>query len=132
MIKIKKTVYDSPEASDGRRVLVMTLWPRGIARGKVDVWMKELGAPMSLVRDWKAGRIAWEDLAQGYLSSLKGKEGLLRELARVSRTGDITLLCTDRDPSRCHRSLLKAAIEEQGGGGKVHPDAGRRKHKSSS
>ncbi|MDG7006585.1 MAG: DUF488 family protein, partial [Nitrososphaerota archaeon] len=41
----------------------------------------------------------------------RGKESLLRELARQSKAGTITLLCTDKDPRRCHRSLLKAAVE---------------------
>ncbi|MDG6900310.1 MAG: DUF488 family protein, partial [Nitrososphaerota archaeon] len=40
-----------------------------------------------------------------------GKEALLRGLASESRKGTITLLCTERDPATCHRSLLKDAIE---------------------
>ena len=43
MIKTAKTVYDKPESSDGKRILVMRLWPRGVAKDKVDVWLKELG-----------------------------------------------------------------------------------------
>ena len=43
MIKTAKTVYDKPESSDGKRILVMRLWPRGVAKDKVVVWLKELG-----------------------------------------------------------------------------------------
>ncbi|MGH9920029.1 MAG: DUF488 family protein, N3 subclade, partial [Nitrososphaerales archaeon] len=35
MIKIEKSVYDKPEPSDGKRILVMKLWPRGISKDKV-------------------------------------------------------------------------------------------------
>lgn len=113
MIKIEKRVYDKPEPSDGKRVLVMRMWPRGVSRDKVDAWMKDLGTEKDLIRRWKAGEVSWEGFAKEYRRSLEGKEPLLRELAEESRTGTVTLLCTEKDPSRCHRSLLKAAIEEQ-------------------
>ena len=111
MIKTGKTVYDPPEPSDGKRVLVMTLWPRGISKKKVDVWMKELGTPRELMKKWKAGEISWAELARGYRRSLRGKEPLLRELSEESKTGTVTLLCVEKDQTRCHRSILKDAIE---------------------
>lgn len=114
MIRIEKTVYDKPEASDGKRVLVMTIWPRGVSKEKVDVWMKELGTPKELIADWKAGKISWSKFAAGYRRSLKGKEQLLRALAEESKKKTITLLCTDKDATRCHRSLLKETIERLG------------------
>jgi uncharacterized protein YeaO (DUF488 family) len=111
LIKIQKSVYDPPEPSDGRRVLVMTLWPRGVSKAKVDEWLKDLGTPRDLIRRWKSGKVAWGEFASGYRESLRGKESLLRLLAEESERGTVTLLCTEKDPSRCHRSLLKAAIE---------------------
>jgi len=41
MIKAKR-VYDPPEPGDGVRVLVDRLWPRGVRREAVDVWMREV------------------------------------------------------------------------------------------
>ena len=113
MIKIEKSVYDKPEPSDGKRILVMKFWPRGISKDKVDLWMKDLGTDKELIKKWKKGKVPWDKFAAEYRKSLKGKEELLRNLAEESKAGTITLLCTDRDPNRCHRSLLKAAIEEQ-------------------
>ena len=112
MIKISKTVYDPPDTSDGKRVLVMTLWPRGVSKGKVDVWMKELGTPRELIKKWKSGKVGWAEFTRGYRKSLEGKDQLLKNLAEESRYTTITLLCTEKDPSQCHRSLLKQAIEE--------------------
>jgi uncharacterized protein YeaO (DUF488 family) len=111
MIRIEKSVYSPPDRSDGKRILVMTLWPRGVSKDKVDLWMKELGTPRELIKRYKAGEIRWSEYAVEYRKSLKGKEGLLKSLAAESRKGTITLLCTEKDPSTCHRSLLKAAIE---------------------
>ena len=112
MIKVEKSVYTPKDPSDGRRILVMTLWPRGVSKDKVDVWLKELGTPRDLIRRYKAGGVPWDRFAVEYRESLKGKEGTLRSLAAESKRGTITLLCTEKDPASCHRSILKEAIEE--------------------
>jgi uncharacterized protein YeaO (DUF488 family) len=111
MIRIDKTVYDKPEPSDGERILVMRLWPRGVSKEKVDRWLKELGTDVDLIHDYKQGKVTWAEFSRRYLKSLKGKEPLLRELAAKSKSRTITLLCTDKDATRCHRSLLKAEME---------------------
>jgi uncharacterized protein YeaO (DUF488 family) len=111
MIKIEKSIYAPKEPSDGRRILVMTLWPRGISKDKVDVWKKELGTPRDLIKRYKGGKVKWGDFALEYKKSLRGKEHLLRGLAEESKSQTITLLCAEKDPSECHRSPLKQAIE---------------------
>ena len=111
MIRIEKSVYSPPEKSDGKRILVMTLWPRGVSKDKVDVWMKELGTPRDLINRYKSGKMTWRAYAAEYKKSLKGKEHLLMSLADEAREGTITLLCIEKDPGACHRSLLKEAIE---------------------
>ncbi|HZW85575.1 MAG TPA: DUF488 family protein [Nitrososphaerales archaeon] len=114
MIKTK-SVYDPAEKSDGKRVLVMTLWPRGVKKEKVDLWLKELGTPRELIRKRKSGKIAWPAFAREYQKSLAGKEELLVALATESKETTLTLLCTEKDESQCHRSLLKAIIERRSG-----------------
>ena len=113
MIKIEKSIYDMPEPTDGRRILVMTLWPRGISKSKVAVWMKELGSPRDLIARWKKGEVGREEYGRVYVASLKGKEGLLDILAAEAKESTLTLLCACRDPNLCHRSLLKKAIEKR-------------------
>jgi len=112
MIRTEKNIYDEPESSDGKRVLVMRLWPRGISKDRVDVWMKDLGTDLELIREWKAGKLTWDELSKAYNASLKGKDDILKELARESRKGTITLLCGCRNEMRCHRVLLKRAIQK--------------------
>jgi uncharacterized protein YeaO (DUF488 family) len=111
LIKVEKSVYSPPERSDGRRILVMTLWPRGVSKDKVDVWRKELGTPRELIKRYKGGRVSWEEFRSEYRKSLEGKEDVLRALANESKKKTITLLCTEKDPATCHRSILKDAIE---------------------
>ena len=66
MIKISKTVYDAPEASDGERLLVMRLWPRGVSKEKLKIaaWEKELGTEPELIKKWKGGMITWAAFAK--------------------------------------------------------------------
>ena len=113
MIRIEKSVYAPKEPSDGKRILVMTLWPRGVSKDKVDVWMNELGTPRDLIKRYKAGKVSREAFVAEYRRSLRGEEVALSALAQESKRGTITLLCTEKDPSSCHRSVLKAAIEAQ-------------------
>ena len=48
-----RRVYDPPEASDGQRVLVDRLWPRGLSkeRAHLDEWCKDV-APSTGLRQW--------------------------------------------------------------------------------
>ena len=48
-----KRVYVTPEPSDGLRVLVERLWPRGLSkeRARVDLWLKDI-APSQELRTW--------------------------------------------------------------------------------
>jgi len=111
-IEIEKTVYDKKEASDGKRILVMRFWPRGISKDKVDVWIKELGTDKELIKKWKTGKISWNNFSAEYEKGLKGKEYLLKDLAKQAKEGTITLLCSCKDMNHCHRYLLKIAIAE--------------------
>lgn len=111
VIRIEKSVYSQPDKPDGKRTLVMTFWPRGVSKDRVDVWMKELGTPKELIKRWKAGKVTRAEFTSEYKRSLKGKEALLRTLAQESKKKTITLLCTEKDPATCHRSILKEEIE---------------------
>ncbi len=112
MIKTAKTVYDPEEKSDGKRILVMRLWPRNVRKEKIDLWLKELGTEKETIKEWKEGKISWTDFRKKYLDSLKGKEEQLKSLASEAKKKPITLLCNCKDEEHCHRTLLKKAIEK--------------------
>jgi uncharacterized protein YeaO (DUF488 family) len=100
-------VYDPPSPDDGYRLLVMRLWPRGVKKESVDGWERELGPSLELLRAYRSGAIGWEAFAERYRTEMAEKPDLLAELSRRARRGTVTLLCTEEDDSRCHRSLLK-------------------------
>lgn len=112
MIKTNKTVYDPVEKSDGKRILVMHSWPRGISKSKIDAWVKELGTDADLIHRWKEGKVSWQEFSKEYRASLKGKGDLLKKLASLAKRGTVTLLCSCKDEKHCHRHLLKKSIDK--------------------
>jgi uncharacterized protein YeaO (DUF488 family) len=90
----------------------MTLWPRGVSKDKVDLWLKELGTDRDLIKRWKSGKVTWSEFKKEYRRGLSSKRDLLQELADRSKKADITLLCTDKDAAHCHRTILAEEIEK--------------------
>lgn len=114
LIHIEKTVYDRKDKSDGTRILVMSLWPRGVKKTTIDSWMKELGTEKDLIRQWKGGKLSLAKFEKRYTSSLVTDEArmeIVQEIAHQVRSGrTITLLCSCKDALKCHRSFLKKVI----------------------
>ena len=107
-----KRVYDPPAASDGARVLVMRLWPRGIRKDRVDLWLKELGPVVPLLRAYRGGKLGWAEYQRRYLAGLERPEAqaAVAEVRQLARKSTVTLLCGCPDEARCHRSLLRAYL----------------------
>ena len=107
-----KRVAEAAAAEDGTRVLVMRLWPRGVKKTAADHWLKGLGTPLDLIRQWKAGTISWKVLEKAYLGHLRTAEARadLATLAALAHRGPVTLLCTCPDEARCHRGILKRHV----------------------
>lgn len=111
MVKAKR-VYDESSPGDGLRVLTMRLWPRGIAKARVDVWLKDLGAELSNLRAYKAGTIDWPEMARRYRAGLAepAAAAALARLQALARTQTVTVMCGCEDEARCHRGILKEIL----------------------
>lgn len=107
-----KRIYEPVASDDGERVLIMRLWPRGIRKERVSVWLKELGPVPELLRAYLDEQISWEQYVPRYLAGLARPEAeaAIAEVQRRGATGRVTLLCGCPDETRCHRSLLKAHL----------------------
>lgn len=93
MLRIKR-IFEKPEKSDGIRVLVDRLWPRGLSKdkAKIDYWMKDI-APSNSLRKWFAHREErWPEFKRRYFKELENKEGNLDQLRRLQKDGRVTLL----------------------------------------
>jgi uncharacterized protein YeaO (DUF488 family) len=116
MIKTKSIYYDDKEPEDGTRILVMRRWPRGIPKGQIDEWRKDLGPSSELLKQWNEGEIAFAEFRERYLTEMQDKIEEVQELARRARTETITLLCHEESEDHCHRKMLKELIEQRMGG----------------
>ena len=111
MIRAKR-VYDPAQAKDGARVLIMRLWPRGIRKDRVDLWLKELGPVVPLLRAYRGGKLGWAEYRRRYLAGLArpGAQEAVARVRQLAREGSVTLLCGCPDEARCHRSLLRTYL----------------------
>jgi uncharacterized protein YeaO (DUF488 family) len=94
-----KRAYDAPERTDGYRVLIDRLWPRGVSKeaARLDEWAREI-APSSELRRWFAHDPAkFEEFSRRYREELRGHEDKLRELRGRARRGTVTLVYGARD-----------------------------------
>ncbi len=109
MITLKR-VYDKPDETDGRRVLVDRLWPRGLSKekAKIDFWWKEI-APSDELRKWFShdpGK--WSEFKKNYISELKNKKDLLQEINNFDvRDKNLALLYGAKDEEHNNAVVLK-------------------------
>ena len=111
-----KRVYDPPARSDGTRVLVDRLWPRGLskARAAVDQWLRDL-APSDALRKWFHARPeAWSLFRKRYLKEMARPESAqaLDELYRLANRGtNLTLLFGSRNEEHNNAVVLKDLLD---------------------
>jgi uncharacterized protein YeaO (DUF488 family) len=102
-----KRVYDEPESSDGERILVDRLWPRGMSKEKASfsIWMKDV-APTSALRQWfdhKPER--WPEFQRRYRDELQDNPAV-QTLREQMSAGTVTLLYGSRNRDFNHASVL--------------------------
>jgi uncharacterized protein YeaO (DUF488 family) len=110
-----KRAYEPASRSDGYRVLVDRLWPRGVSkeRAKLDEWDKEL-APSAELREWfghEPNRFA--EFRRRYIGELRGDRSRLTELMRRARAGALTLVYSAHD-SEHNDAVVLAEVLRRG------------------
>lgn len=94
-----KRAYDPATDSDGHRVLIDRLWPRGVSheRARLDDWEREL-PPSTELREWFGHEPSrFPEFRHRYVQELQGERARLSALRRVARKGTLTLVYAARD-----------------------------------
>jgi uncharacterized protein YeaO (DUF488 family) len=94
-----KRAYEPATRTDGHRVLIDRLWPRGVSRqqAKLDGWEKEL-APSPELRQWFGHEPEhFEEFRRRYIEELRSQRPRLAALRRRAREGTLTLVYAARD-----------------------------------
>lgn len=114
MIEIKR-VYEDPADSDGFRILVDRLWPRGLTKekAKVDLWLKDI-APSTELRKWFGhDPEKWQEFRVKYSHELEEKQELLNQLIELAEKQTVTLIYGARDKEHNEAEVLKEKINNQ-------------------
>lgn len=114
-----KRIYEEQSESDGVRVLVDRVWPRGMSKGdaKLDHWIKEIG-PTSDLRKWFGhDPDKFEDFKKKYKEELKSgdQQEALQELKDITKNHDknVTLLFASKEEKYNQVSVLKEIVDHQ-------------------
>jgi uncharacterized protein YeaO (DUF488 family) len=104
-----KRVYDKPAKSDGHRVLVDRLWPRGVKKNqaRIDQWLKDI-APSASLRKWfKHDPRKWKEFKKKYAAELDDRREQVEKLLHEARKRTVTLLFSAKDADHNNAVALK-------------------------
>ena len=111
MLRLKRA-YEPAAGSDGRRILIDRLWPRGVSkrRAAIDEWMKDI-APSTQLRRWFAHDPArWPEFQRRYKRELAERRDELRRIAALASRGRVTLVYAARDEAHSDAVVLAAIV----------------------
>lgn len=111
-----RRIYDDPETSDGTRILVDRVWPRGVSKDKaeLDEWLKDI-APSTELREWYShDPEKFDEFAKRYREELKDDdraEALDRLKEYVQGSGTLTLLTASKRDDISQAAVLKKSLD---------------------
>jgi uncharacterized protein YeaO (DUF488 family) len=110
-----KHVYDEPQKSDGKRILVDRLWPRALTKekAKVDLWLKEI-APSNELRKWFGhDPEKWAEFQKRYAEELKSQAEPLTQLRAEAAHGPVTLVYGAKDAEHNQAVVLQRILRSK-------------------
>ena len=112
---VLKRVYEKPVRSDGRRILVDRLWPRGLTKAKAqaDLWLKDI-APSTELRQWfQHDPSKWSEFRKRYRAELRRNPDPVAILKKQISRGKVTILYGAKDEEHNEALIIKEYLEEK-------------------
>ena len=109
-----KRVYDKPAKSDGHRVLIDRLWPRGVKKNqaRIDQWLKDIAPSTKLRKRFGHDPSRWMEFKKRYAAELDDCHEQAEKLVREARKRTVTLLFSAKDIEHNNAVALKEYIEQ--------------------
>lgn len=110
-----KRACEPAAKSDGHRIMIDRIWPRGLgkAEAKADLWLKDV-APSTQLRKWYGhDPEKWIEFEKTYRTELKDNPALA-ELKALAKERKMTLLFAARDEKHCNAVVLQRLLSGQG------------------
>ena len=110
-IKMKR-IYDAPEATDGRRILVDRLWPRGMKkeRAALSAWAKEVTPSPELRKLYHSGEMNFDLFANAYRKELEASTDAAAFAAKCKswlQESPVTLVYANKNAVENHVLVLR-------------------------
>ena len=108
MIQIKR-VYDPSSRTDGTRLLVERLWPRGVKKTSLEIksWLKDV-APSAELRKWFSHDPAkWDEFRSRYFAELEANPDAWQPIIEAANHGTVTLIYSSHDTEHNNAVALK-------------------------
>ena len=108
-----KRVYETSSPSDGTRILVERLWPRGLAKqkAKIDLWSKD-AAPSTELRRWfNHDPDKWTEFKRRYFEELRLRGEALEPILERIGAGPVTFVFASRELRFNNAVALKEYFE---------------------
>ncbi len=112
-----KRAYEEPSPSDGCRILVERLWPRGVSKldARIDLWPKE-AAPSTELRRWfNHEPDKWEEFKRRYFEELRARQESVEPILARVRAGPVTFVFASRETQFNNAAALKEFVERTQG-----------------
>ena len=121
-IRVKR-IYRAARVSDGKRILVDRLWPRGVSkdRARVDIWARDIAPSDDLRRWFHDNPDRFDEFRERYLQELAAKDDLAQELAGYAQDGVVTLLYASKDEERNNAVVLQQFLRHRIAQGEIAP-----------
>ena len=110
-----KRIYEPAESTDGFRILVDRLWPRGISKDAagLDYWAKDITPTTQLREDYHSGIDTWEEFAEKYRAELLTNPALSDFLNLIHGQKTVTLLSSVKDAEHSHILVLMEVLKQK-------------------
>ncbi len=110
-----KRIYQEPDRSDGRRILVDRLWPRGVSKeaAQIDFWAKAVAPSNELRRWYRHDASKWQEFRDRYFAELDSNPEGVAELRSQLGSGAATLLFSSKEERLNNASALREYLESR-------------------
>ena len=108
-----KRAYEARSRSDGHRILVERLWPRGLSKqdAKIDLWAKDAAPSPELRRWFDHDPKKWTEFKRRYFKELETRHAALEPILKRVRTGRVTFVFASREARFNNAVALKEYVE---------------------
>ena len=114
LIKLKRA-YQPVSRSDGARLLVERLWPRGVSKEKlrVDAWLKEAGPSTELRKWFNHDPEKWDEFRRRYFRELDSRPEAWQGIVSAARRGRVTLVYSSHDTHHNNAVALQEYVQRK-------------------